>query len=68
MTIEEQILCTARQAAELLAIGPDEVYDLANAGHLTKRYIGRGTRNYRLLVSEVRAYAESLPSVRTEAS
>lgn len=66
--MSDQILCTVKQAAEMLAIGPADVYDLANDGTLSKRYIGKGTRNYRLLVSEIREYAEGLPSERVEAS
>lgn len=57
----EKVLVTAREAAEMLSIGESEVRGLVANGHLERRYIGSGRRMYRIPVSSIVAYAESLP-------
>ena len=54
------ILVTAADASTALAISITKVRELADAGVLDKRYIGKGTRNYRITYASVEAYAASL--------
>jgi excisionase family DNA binding protein len=56
----EPILVTVAEAAEMLALSKSQVYELANTGQLTKRYIG--SRDWRLAVEEIREYADSRPT------
>lgn len=58
-----KILVTAREAADMLSIGLTKVYELAANGDLEKRYIGKGTREFRIPVDSIHAYAEGLPTV-----
>lgn len=58
----EKLLVTVREAAELLSMSTWRVYDLAAAGHLERRYIGKGNHYFRIPTESVRAYAESLPT------
>jgi hypothetical protein len=61
--VSDAILVRARKAAEMLDVDVAEVYILAAAGHLgVKRYIGKGTRAFRLEVAAVKAYVDSLPT------
>lgn len=58
--IAAPILVTVAEAANLLALSPARVYGLANDGVLEKRYIGKGTRNYRLTYDSLVDYANGL--------
>ncbi len=57
----EPLLVTAREAADVLSVDLMTVYRLCSAGDLEKRYIGKGTRNFRIPYASLRAYAASLP-------
>lgn len=61
MSVSTPLLITVRDAAQTLAISTTKIYELAGDGVLVKRYIGKGTRNFRLTYESVQAYAESLP-------
>lgn len=54
------ILVTVKEASELLSLSSTEVYDLAAKGLLEKRYVGKGTRNFRLTYASLEQYAGSL--------
>lgn len=56
----DPILVTVPEAARILAISTSEVYSLAAEGQLEKRYIGKGTRNFRLTFKSLQKYAASL--------
>jgi hypothetical protein len=53
---------SVREATDALSLSTAQVYELAAPGTLEKRYIGKGTRNFRLTAESLRAYAESLPT------
>jgi predicted DNA-binding transcriptional regulator AlpA len=55
-------LLRAADVAGMLALSVSEVYNLCDAGKLTKRYVGQGRRNFRIRSDEVYAYIESLPT------
>ena len=46
----------------MLRLSPNSIYELAATGVFTKRYVGTGTRNFRLEVSELEAYVKGLPT------
>lgn len=54
------ILVTVKDAAHMLALSDKAVYDLAAAGKLEKKYVGKGTRNFRLTVASIEQFVESL--------
>lgn len=56
------LLVTAREAADMLGVGVTTVYDLAAAGDIEKKYIGKGTRNFRLTYASLESYVDGLPS------
>lgn len=58
--MDTAILVSVTEAARMLSLSKRRVYELANAGTLTKRYVG--ARQFRLDAAEVRAYAQSLPT------
>ena len=60
-TFMERILYTVRDAATAMSISTDSVYDLCSTGLLERRYIGKGTRNFRIPAGSLLAYVESLP-------
>ncbi len=64
----EKLLVTAREAAQMLSVSVEEVWDLAASGRLERRYIGKGTQYYRIPVESLKAYADSLPTDPVEAS
>ncbi len=55
-------LYRVKDAAERLAVSQWEVRRLCDAGVLERRYIGEGSRFYRVTVSSVERYLESLPA------
>lgn len=57
-----KLLLRAAEAAEMLSLTEREVYELASKGLLEKRYIGKGTRNFRIPLASIEAYAEGLPT------
>lgn len=64
---DDAILVRARKAADMLDVDVAEVYQLAAAGVLgPKRFIGKGTRAFRLEVAAIKAYAQSLPTEPVE--
>ncbi|MGH3501359.1 MAG: helix-turn-helix domain-containing protein [Nocardioidaceae bacterium] len=63
-----KILVTAREAADMLSVNVTEVYSLAASGALEKRYVGKGTREFRIPVESVEAYVAGLPTEPVEAS
>lgn len=59
------ILVSVKQAAQMLGVSPWTCYQLADAGEIQSRYMGRR----RLIVFEsLRNYAEGLPTERPEAA
>lgn len=54
------LMVTVKEAARLLSLNPDTVYELVYTGVLPRRWIGK-TR-FRIPTAAVVAYAESLPS------
>lgn len=57
----EAIFVTVNEAADMLALSKWRVYELAAAGQLgERRFVG--TRNFRLSVANIHAYAENLPT------
>jgi excisionase family DNA binding protein len=56
--MDTAILVTVGEAARRLSLSKRQVYELAAAGILTKRYVGK--RQFRLAVADVEAYAQSL--------
>lgn len=57
-----KLLLRAAEVAALLSITEREVYELASGGALEKRYIGKGTRNFRIPFASVKSYADGLPT------
>jgi len=55
-----KLLATAREAAGILAVDVSKVYELAAAGVLERRYIGK--RNFRIPYASLQAYVDSLPT------
>jgi predicted DNA-binding transcriptional regulator AlpA len=61
------LLITARQCAELLGMSLPSVYELASdGGPLERRYIGKGTRNFRITYESVEQYVAGLSSEPVE--
>lgn len=58
----QKVLVTVAEAAEMLSLSRAAIYELAAKGELTKRYVGRGSREFRLQADEVVAYANSMPT------
>lgn len=57
------LLVTAKEVAELLGVSTFVVYELASdGGPLERRYIGKGTRNFRLTYESVERYVAGLPT------
>lgn len=56
-----KILVTAAEAADMLSIGVTTIRELVDNGTLERRYIGKGRAQYRIPVTALEAYAESLP-------
>lgn len=63
-----KILVTASEAAEMLSLSPQEVYNLAADGKFDKRYVGKGTRNFRITVESIQRYADGLSPDPIEAT
>lgn len=61
MNTPPKILVTAREAADMLSLDVMTVYELAAKGELEKRYIGKGTRHFRIPVASLHAYVDGLP-------
>lgn len=57
----DKLLVTAREAAEILSIGISQVRILVDNGQLERRYIGSGTREYRIAVESLKDYVAGLP-------
>lgn len=57
-----KLLYTVAEAAGALGISENHVYVLARNGTLEKRYIGKGTRNFRIPADSLLAYVDSLPT------
>jgi hypothetical protein len=63
------ILVTVKEAGDLLGLPTHTVYGLAReGGPLERRYVGKGTRNFRLTYDSVEAYAANLPTEALEQS
>lgn len=61
------LLVTAKDAAGLLGVSTVAVYELAaDGGPLDKRYIGKGTRNFRITYASLEQYVAALPSEAAE--
>lgn len=54
------LMVTVKDAAHLLALSEKAVYDLAADGKLEKKYVGKGTRNFRLTTASLERFVESL--------
>jgi hypothetical protein len=55
------LLVSNADAAGILAISEDRVRTLAKTGILERRFIGKGTRNYRIVYTSLEKYAAGLP-------
>ena len=56
-------------AAEYLSLDKSTVYELCAKGDLEKRYVGKGTRNFRIPFESIEAFRLGLPTeAREEAS
>lgn len=62
MKSSDRILVTVGDAAEMLGLSRRAIYDLTRDGVFTKRYVGTQSRNFRLEVAELQAYAANLPT------
>lgn len=60
MSTPAPIMVTAEEAAKLTGLSKSTIRDLAATGRIEKRYIGKGTRNYRIMYASLVAYADSL--------
>lgn len=58
----EKVLVTVAEAADMLSMSPRLVYDLANSGALTKRYLSERSRRFWIEAESVRQYAASMPT------
>ena len=56
------LMVTAKEAQEMLGLSDTKVYALAADGKLEKKYIGKGTRNFRITVESIERYVASLDS------
>lgn len=57
------LLVTAKEAAGLIGVSTVAIYDLArDGGPLEKKYIGKGTRNFRITYASLERYVAGLPS------
>lgn len=63
-----KLLYRVAEVAEILSLSEREVYELASKGVLDKRFIGKGTRNYRIPAESVADYASSLPTEPEDAA
>jgi excisionase family DNA binding protein len=54
------LMVTTAEAAVILAVSEDRVRSLAKTGVLERRFIGKGTRNYRILYSSLQRYVDGL--------
>lgn len=60
MTSRNPILVTVKEAEAVLALSSTKIYELAAKGVLEKKYVGKGTRNFRLTYASLERYAEAL--------
>lgn len=63
-----KLLYRVAEAAEILSLTEREVYELASKGVLEKRFIGKGTRNYRIPAASLEEYARDLPTEPKDAA
>lgn len=68
MTVHSPILVTVKEAEAFLALSSTKVYELAANGTLEKKYVGKGTRNFRLTYASLVRYAEALSQDPVEES
>lgn len=54
------LLVTVKEAQEMLGLSDTKVYELAKKGRLEKKYIGKGTRNFRITVASIERYVDNL--------
>lgn len=54
------LLVTVKDAAVMLSLSTSKVYELAADGHLEKKYVGTGSRNFRLTVKSIERYVAGL--------
>lgn len=54
------LLVTVAEAQMLLGQSSTKIYELAADGKLQKRYIGKGTRNFRIVYASIEAYIDTL--------
>lgn len=60
MTSHAPILVTVKEAEAFLALSSTKIYELAANGVLEKKYVGKGTRNFRLTYASLQRYADQL--------
>lgn len=58
--LDDVRLLKANKVADVLDVSVMSVYELAASGVLEKRYIGEGTRNFRITYASLKAYVDSL--------
>lgn len=63
----DKLLLTVDEVAERLSMSTKTVYELANAGELTKRYKDDTSRRFWIDAGSVTAYVESMPTESTPA-
>lgn len=55
-----KLLYRVAEAADVLSLSERKVYELASKGVLEKRFVGKGTRNYRIPHESLAAYVAGL--------
>ena len=63
-----KLLYTVAEAAAALGVSENHVYVLARQGSLEKRYIGKGTRNFRIPADSLQSYVDGLPTEPKDAA
>lgn len=54
------LMVTVREAQDILKLSSTKVYELAATGVLVKKYVGKGTRNFRLEYASLERYVAGL--------
>lgn len=57
------LLVTAKEAAGIVGLSLPLIYELStDGGPLERRYVGKGTRNFRITYASLERYVASLPT------
>lgn len=63
-TKTQPLMVTKKEAAALLALSEREVIRLVNDGELERRWVGTGTKYWRITYDSMLAYVAALPEER----